>query len=257
MYPRRSCEHKIGNLPDANSRIFAKNSVSVWQTPVFRDHIGAWASGNLSRLILDDFNVFWLFGVFLRRSIKAQTSHFQWNRLCEITNVEQSIISIWFPAKKYSDGSCFGYWCFPNNFRWSVMWRLTVCAIRIHFISLWILCDSMWNSMWFYVKISLRNGVLMIVVSDLYTSQTSSGALRSGDPSGVASDTSIRYFTLNSMWFYVKFRVKIFFRSEAKEWCRDSCFVSLCFPEKFRCSVMWRLTVCAKITSLWISHRIT
>ena len=90
MYPRRSCEHKIGNLPDANSRIFAKNSVSVWQTPVFRDHIGAWASGNLSRLILDDFNVFWLFGVFLRRSIKAQTSHFQWNRLCEITNVEQS-----------------------------------------------------------------------------------------------------------------------------------------------------------------------
>ena len=167
------------------------------------------------------------------------------------------IISIWFPAKKYSDGSCFGYWCFPNNFRWSVMWRLTVCAIRIHFISLWILCDSMWNSMWFYVKISLRNGVLMIVVSDLYTSQTSSGALRSGDPSGVASDTSIRYFTLNSMWFYVKFRVKIFFRSEAKEWCRDSCFVSLCFPEKFRCSVMWRLTVCAKITSLWISHRIT
>ena len=93
MYPRRSCEHKIGNLPDANSRIFAKNSVSVWQTPVFRDHIGAGASGNLSRLILDDFNVFWLFGVFLRRSIKAQTSHFQWNRLCEITNVEQSTIA--------------------------------------------------------------------------------------------------------------------------------------------------------------------
>ena len=61
------------------------------------------------------------------------------------------IISIWFPAKKYSDGSCSGYWCFPNNFRWSVMWRLTVCAIRIHFISLWILCDSMWNSEWRYL----------------------------------------------------------------------------------------------------------
>ena len=117
--------------------------------------------------------------------------------------------------------------------------------------------NSMWFNVKFHVKITLQKSALMMFVSDPYAFRTSSGASWSGNPSNVSFDTINFHFTWNSMWFHVKFNVKIFFWFEAKEWSHDSCFVSLCLQEKFKCSVMWRSTVCAEIISRGISHGIT
>ena len=82
--------------------------------------------------------------------------HFTWNSKWFYVKFQVKI-SVWFAAQNYSHDSCFGYLCFPDNFKWSVMtlWRLPVCvpseAIPFHLEFQVILCDSKWNSKWRYL----------------------------------------------------------------------------------------------------------
>ena len=81
--------------------------------------------------------------------------HFTWNSKWFHVKFQVKIF-FWFAAKKCSHDSSFEFLCFPDNSKWSVMWRPPVCAIRSHSISLGIPSDSMWFQVKFQVKISLQ-----------------------------------------------------------------------------------------------------